>query len=207
LTGSRRGFQSSAGGRATPTSRHEETDLTIGPQPQSHGQTPSQLAHAEVRLTKVAFEKATRIAQERSQKEAQEVKRKKQEATADSKKSKKAGWYRATMDKLEKLPPCPKLCMGEECSGIPCKEEEPGFSYSHIDNIVVCKDKANMSMATRDGCLMFHLWMKRLPKPPAPPAGPLAGRLAKNSGGEPRAQGSSSLEGSSSSSATSTTGG
>jgi hypothetical protein len=180
-----------------------------------------------VRLTKVAFEKATRIAQERLQKEAQEVKRKKQEATADSKKSKKAGWYRATMDKLEKLPPCPMLCIGEECSGIPCKEEKPGFSYLHIDNIVVCKDKAHMSMATRDGCLMFHLWPKRLPKPPAPPAGPLAGRPAKNSGGEPRAQGkpplnhvtqergtgpsasssSSSLEGSSSSSATSTTGG
>jgi hypothetical protein len=126
-----------------------------------------------VRLTKVAFEKATRIAQERSQEEEQEVERKKQEATADYKKSKKAARYRATMDKLEKLPPCPKLCRGEECSGIPCKEEEPCFSYLHIDNMVVCKDKAHMSMATRDGCLMFHPCPKRSPKPP-PPAGPPA---------------------------------
>jgi hypothetical protein len=93
-----------------------------------------------VRLAKVAFKKVTRIAQERSQEEVQEVERKKEEATADSKKSKKAARYRATMDKLSKLPPCPRLCRGEECSGIPCKEEEPGFPYSHIDDMVVCKD-------------------------------------------------------------------
>jgi hypothetical protein len=130
-----------------------------------------------VKLAKVAFEKATRIAQERSQEEAQEVERKKQEATADSKKSKKAARYRATMDKLEKLPPCPKLCRNEECTGIPCDEEERGFSYSHIDDMVICTDKRHVSMSTRDGCLMFHLWPKRSPKPPppAPPAGPLAG--------------------------------
>jgi hypothetical protein len=53
----------------------QETDLTIGSQSQSqsqqcHGQTPSQLAHEEVRLAKVAFEKAPRIAQERLQEEA-----------------------------------------------------------------------------------------------------------------------------------------
>jgi hypothetical protein len=119
--------------------------LTIGSQSQSqsqqcHRRTPSQLAHEEVRLAKVAFKKVTRIAQERSQEEVQEVERKKQEATADSKKSKKAARYRATMDKLSKLPPCPRLCRGEECSGIPCKEEEPGFPYSHIDDMVVCKD-------------------------------------------------------------------
>jgi hypothetical protein len=83
----------------------------------------------------VAFEKATRIGQERLQIEAQEVERKKQEATADSKKSKKEARYRAAMDKLERLPPCPKLCRGEECTGIPCKEEEPGFPYSHIDDM------------------------------------------------------------------------
>jgi hypothetical protein len=166
---------------ATAIAPTQETDFGSQSQ-QSHGQTPLQLAHTEVRLAKMAYEKATRISQERSQEKAQEVERKKQEATADSKKSKKAARYRATMDKLKKLPPCPKLCMGEECSGIPCEEEEPGFSYSHINNMVVCKDKGHMSMATRDGCLMFHLWPKRSPKPP-PPAGPLAGHPAKNSGG------------------------
>jgi hypothetical protein len=88
------------------------------------------------------------------------------------------------MEKLEKLPPCPKLCRGEECSGIPCEEEEPGFHYSHIANMVVCQDKAHVSMATRDGCFLFHLWpeRKRSPKPPTP-AGPPAGPPAKNSGG------------------------
>jgi hypothetical protein len=92
------------------------------------------------------------------------------------------------MDKLEKLPPCPKLCRGEECSGIPCEEEEPGFSYSHIDDMVVYKDKAHVFMATRDGCSMFHLSPKKWPKPP-PPAGPLAGHPAKNSGGGTSARG------------------
>jgi hypothetical protein len=146
--------------------------------------------HAEARLAKMVYEKATRIAQERTQEAAQEVTRMKQEATADSKKTKKAERYRATMEKLEKLPPCPKLCRGEECSGIPCEEEEPGFSYLHINNMVVCQDKVHVSMATTDGCLMFHLWpaRKRSPKPP-PPAGPPAGPPAKNSSGEPRAQG------------------
>jgi hypothetical protein len=110
----------------------QEMDSTLGSQSQpqqSHGQTPSQIGHAEARLAKMAYEKATRIAQERTQEAAQEVARIKQEATADSKKTKKAERYRATMEKLEKLPPCPKLCRGEECSGIPCEEEEPGFSY------------------------------------------------------------------------------
>jgi hypothetical protein len=164
------------------TAPPQETDVGSQSQ-QSHGQTPSQLAHAEVRLAKMAYEKATRIAQERLQEEAQEVERMKQEATADSKKTKKAERYRATMEKLEKLLPCPKLCRGEECSGIPCEEEEPGFSYLHIDDMVVCQDKAHVSMATRDGCLMFHLWpaRKRSPKP-SPPAGPPAGPPAKNSG-------------------------
>jgi hypothetical protein len=215
---------------ATATAPTQETDLTLGSQSQqSHGQTPSKIAHAEVRLAKMAYEKATRIAQERSQEAVQEVERMKQEATVDSKKNKKAEWYRATMEKLEKLPPCPKLFRGEECSGIPCKEEEPGFSYSHIDNMVVCQDKAHVSMATRDGCLMFHLWpARKMSSKPPPPAGPPAGPPAKNAGGGtpqtaaattragshvtqergtvPSVSSSSSLEDSSSSSATSTTG-
>jgi hypothetical protein len=93
----------------------QETDLTIGSQSQSHspqpchGQTPTQLAHAEVKLAKVALDKATRTTQERLQEEAQEVERKKQEATADSIKSKKEARYRAAVDKLDRLPPCPKL--------------------------------------------------------------------------------------------------
>jgi hypothetical protein len=103
------------------------------------------------------------------------------DATAVSKKAKKEERYRAAMAKLEKLPPCLKLCRGEECSGIPCEEEEPSFTYAHIDDMVVCQDKAHLFMATRDGCLLFHLWpaRKRSPKP-----GPLAGHPpAKNLGG------------------------
>jgi hypothetical protein len=100
-----------------------------------------------------------------------------------------AARYKASMDKLDRLLACPKLCRGKECTGIPCREEELGFPYSHIDNMVVCTDKAHVSMATRAGCLMFHQWPKSSPRPPqAPPAGPPAGR-PKNSGGEPRARG------------------
>jgi hypothetical protein len=74
-----------------------------------------------------------------------------------------------TMEKLGKLPPCPKLCRGGECNGISCKEEEPGFPYSHINDMVVCHDKSHMSMATRDRCFLFHMWpaRKRFTKPPA----------------------------------------
>jgi hypothetical protein len=43
-------------------------------------------------------------------------------------KAKKEDHYRATMEKLGKLPPCPKLCRGKECSGTPCDEEGPGFT-------------------------------------------------------------------------------
>jgi hypothetical protein len=175
----------------TATASTQDTNLTLGSQSQtqqSHGQTLSQLPHAEARLAKMAYKKATRIAQERTQEAAQEVARMKQEATADSKKTKKAERYRATMEKLEKLPPCPKLCRGEECSGIPREEKEPGFPYSHIDDMVVCQDKAHVSMATRDVCFLFYLWpaRKRSPKPPppaAPPAGSPAGPPAKNLGG------------------------
>jgi hypothetical protein len=152
---------------------------------QGHSQQTSlQLALADARLAKMAYKKATRIAQERTQEAAQEVEKIKQEATADSRKAKKAERYRVMMEKLEKLPPCPKMCKGEECSRIPCEEEEPGFHYSHIANMVFCQDKAHVSMATRDGCFLFHLWpaRKRSPKPP-PPAGPPAGPPAKNSGG------------------------
>jgi hypothetical protein len=127
---------------ATPPTATQETDPRVessqSQSQQSHGQTPSQLLLADARLAKMAYEKATRIAQEKTQEAAQEVERIKQEATADFRKTKKAERYRATMEKLEKLPPCPKLSRGEECSGIPCEEEEPGFSYSHLDDMVVC---------------------------------------------------------------------
>jgi hypothetical protein len=163
------------------------THLTFELQPQSqtqsqpcHGQTPTQLAQAGVKLAKMALYKATRTAQERSQEEAQEVERKKQEVTADSNKLKKEARYKASVDKLGRLPACPRLCRGKECTGIPCGEEEPGFPYSQIDDMVVCTDKAHMSMTNRAGCPMFHQWPKRSPR--APPAGPLAGR-PKNSGG------------------------
>jgi hypothetical protein len=138
------------------------------------------------RLARVALAKATRIAQERTQEEAQEANRIKQDATADSRKAKKEERYRATMEKLGKLPPCPKLCRGEECSGTPCNKEGQGFSYEHMDDMVVCQDKAHLSMATTDGCLLFHAWppRKRSPKPPAKTLQP-----AKNVGGEPRARG------------------
>jgi hypothetical protein len=134
------------------------------------------------KLARVELAKATRITQEMTQADAQEANRIKQDATADSKKSKKAERYQATMEKLGKLPPCPKLCRGEECRGTPCDEEGTGFSYEHMDDMVVCQDKAHMSMATTDGCLLFHNWppRKRLPKPPA---GPPAGHPAKNGGG------------------------
>jgi hypothetical protein len=99
----------------------------------------------------MVYEKATRIAQEKTQVAAQEVERIKQEVTEDSRKAKKAEGYRVTMEKLGKLPPCPKPRRGGECNGIPCEEEEPGFPYSHIDVMVVFHDKLHMSMATRDG--------------------------------------------------------
>jgi hypothetical protein len=73
-------YRSSAGGEAThvngdvtanvtPASA-QETDLTFESQSQSqpcHGQTPTQLAQAEVKLAKMALDKATRTAQERLQ--------------------------------------------------------------------------------------------------------------------------------------------
>jgi hypothetical protein len=80
------------------------------------------------------------------------------------------------VDNLGRLPACPRLCRGEECTGTPCGEEEPGFPYAHIADMVVCTDKAHESMATKAGCLMFHHWPKRSPR--APPAG-----APKNSGG------------------------
>jgi hypothetical protein len=104
---------------ARPTAKPptQETDPRVessqSQSQQSHGQTPSQLALADARLAKVAYKKATRIAQERTQEAAQEVERITQEATADLRKTKKAERYRATMEKLEKLPPCPKLCRGQ----------------------------------------------------------------------------------------------
>jgi hypothetical protein len=96
---------------------------------QPHAQaTPTQIAMENARLARVAYAKATRIAQERTQEAAQEANRIKQDATADSRMAKKEDRYRATMEKLGKLPPCPKLCRGKECSGTPCDEEGPGFT-------------------------------------------------------------------------------
>jgi hypothetical protein len=175
---------------ATQETSQPLQDLTQSQsQLQPHAQqSPTQLVLEDARLAKMAYAKATRIAQERTQEAAQEANRIKQDATADSRKAKKEDRYRATMEKLGKLLPCPKLCRGEECRGIPCEEEEPGLTYEHIDNMVVCQDKAHLSMTTKDGCLLFHLWppRKRSPKPPAgPPAGhPAKNRQpAKNSGG------------------------
>jgi hypothetical protein len=123
--------------------------------------TPTQIAMENARLARVAYAKATRIVQERTQEAEQEANRIKQDATADSRKAKKEDRYRATMEKLGKLPPCPKLCRGEECSGTPCDEEGTGFTYEHIDDMVVCQDKAHLSMATTDGCLLFDVWPSR----------------------------------------------
>jgi hypothetical protein len=122
----------------------------------------------------MAYERTTSSAQEKTQEVAQEVKRIAQEATAESRKAKKAEHYRVMMEKLGKLPPCPKLCRGGECDVIPC-EEEPGFHYSHINDMVVCPDKSHMSMASRGRSYLFHLWPTR--KRPNKPA------QAKNLGG------------------------
>jgi hypothetical protein len=122
-----------------------------------------------VKVAKMALDKATRTAQERLQEEAQEVERRKQEVTADFKKLKKEARYKASVDNRGRLPACPSLSRGEECTGTPCGEEEPGFPYAHIADMVVCMDKAHGSMATKAGCLMFHHWPKRSPR--APPAG------------------------------------
>jgi hypothetical protein len=172
---------------ATPTQSQTQSQSQFHLQPHAQA-TPAMHAVENAKLARVALAKATRIAQEMTQVEAQEANRIKQDATADSKKAKKVERYKATMEKLGKLPPCPKLCRGEECSGTPCVEEGQGFSYEHMDDMVVCQDKAHMSMATTDGCLLFHVWppRKRSPKPPAgPPAGHPARNLhpAKNGGG------------------------
>jgi hypothetical protein len=150
------------------------------PQPQPHAQqTPSQLALRDAKLAKLTYVKATRIAQERTQEAAQEAERIRQDDTADLRKAKKEERYGAKMERLGKLPPCPKIVTGEECSGISCEEEELGFPYEHLDNMVVCQDKAHLTVATKDGCLLFHLWPARKKRSPKPPPGP----PAKNSGG------------------------
>jgi hypothetical protein len=127
----------------------------------NESQTSSHKAQANARRAKLAYERTTRIVQEKTQEAAQEVKRIAQEATMELRKAKKAKRYRATMEKLGKLPPCPSLCRGGDCNRIPCEEEEPGFSYSHIEDIVVCSDKSHTSMSNRDGCYLFHLWPAR----------------------------------------------
>jgi hypothetical protein len=72
-----------------------------------------------------------------------------------------------------------KIVRGEECSGISCEEEEPGFPYEHLDDMVVCQDNAHSTVVTKDGCLLFHLWPARKKRSPKPTPGP----PAKNSGG------------------------
>jgi hypothetical protein len=79
-----------------------------------------------------------------------------------------------------KLPPGPRLCRGKDCSGIPCEEEEPGFSYSHIKDLVICPNAEHTTMANRDGCYLWQMWpAKKRAKKPAPGTAP-----AKNFGGE-----------------------
>jgi hypothetical protein len=125
------------------------------------------------------------LTQETAQEAAQEAERIKQDATADSRKARKEERYRATMARMGKLPPCPKIVRGEECSRISCEEEERGFDYKHLDNMVVCQDRAHSTVANKDGCLLFHLWRARKNRSPKLPAGP----PAKNLGGEPWARG------------------
>jgi hypothetical protein len=83
------------------------------------------------------------------------------------------------MEKLGKLPPRTRLCRGKDCSGAPCKEEEPGFPYSHFKDLAVCPKAAHTPMANRYGCYLWHMWpaRKRAKKP--------AQALAKNSGRGP----------------------
>jgi hypothetical protein len=122
---------------APGASWHEEQNPAppTTPQPQPHAQqTPSQLALEDTKLAKLAYVKATRIAQERTQEAAQEAERIRQDATADSRKAKKEERYGATMVRLGKLPLCPKIVRGEECSGISCEEVEPGFPYEHLND-------------------------------------------------------------------------
>jgi hypothetical protein len=70
----------------------------------------------------------------------------------------------------------PQALQGRGVQRDPCDEEGPGFTYEHM---VVCQDKAHLSMATTDGCLLFHVWPPRK-RSPKPPAGPPAGHPAKN---------------------------
>jgi hypothetical protein len=129
----------------------QETDdvLREADNSKSETQTPSQEAHVIAKRAKLVYERTTRIAQEKTQEAAQEVQRIAQEAMIESRKAKKAELYKATMEKLGKLPPCPRLCRGEVFSETPCEEEEPGFSYSHIKDLVVCPNAAHNSMANR----------------------------------------------------------
>jgi hypothetical protein len=133
-----------------------QSQLTFELQSQPcHGQTPTQLAQAGVKVAKMALDKATRTAQERSQEEAQEVERRKQEVTADSKKLKKEARYKASVDNLGRLPACPRLCRGKECTGTPCGE---------VDNLPqerrdVCREKKTgddtMKLLTWNACRLL----------------------------------------------------
>jgi hypothetical protein len=162
---------------------------------QPHTQaTPTQLAMEDARLAKVAYAKATRIAQERMQKAAQEANRIKQDATADSKKANKEDCYRAAMEKLGKLPPCPKLCRGEECSGTLLRGGGAGPHLRAHGNMVLCQERPTCPCPPRTGVSCFmcghrgrghqsflqDLWQDILQK---------TGSLQKTRAGEPPARG------------------
>jgi hypothetical protein len=139
-------------GLETPNIRQETPD-----DPQETGDdlqeiTPSQAAIAIAKRAKVEYERTSRIAQEQTQVAAQAVPKGTQDARLESCKAKKADRYKATMQKLGRLPPCPCSCRGKDCSGAPCDEEEMGFSYSHLNVMIGCTNPAHASMAARDRC-------------------------------------------------------
>jgi hypothetical protein len=74
--------------------------------------TPTQAAIAIAKGAKVEYERTTRIAQEKTQVRARAVLKGTQDARLESRKAKKADRYKATMQKLGRLPPCPRLCRG-----------------------------------------------------------------------------------------------
>jgi hypothetical protein len=176
-------------------------------------QTPSQLAHANARSAKMAYEKATRIVQERTQGAAQEVKRIKQEATADSRKAKKAERYRATMEKLGKLPPCPKLCRAGNARGFPARKRSRVSPTRTSTTWSTCgqQGRGQPNLHLRQDLLQKTRAGEPRARGTAPRATAATRRLGSCGTQEMGLSGSSSsnsLEGnSSSSSATSTTGG
>jgi hypothetical protein len=199
-------------------SQSQPPHMTFEPQSQPcHGQTPTQLAQAGVKVAKMALNKATRTAQERLQGEAQEVKRRKQEVTADSKKLKKEARYKASVDNLGRLPGCPRLCRGEECTGTPmwgggarlplrqhrrhgCLHGQGTHVHGHQGRVPDVPSLAKEVAACTSGRST-----KKLERGPRARGKPPRNATQERGTG-PSSSGSSSLEGSSSSSVTWTTG-